>query len=181
MPSPAVAIRLFLVAFAVVTMLGLAGCGSGDSATPGQAETTAAQKDAAARESANTASKPPGSPPNAATRASCRAQLGAFLGSLNRLRTRLAAGLSYQQYANAVKGIRAAYDELPVDRLPPDCLIAAGTAAEKAFNRYIEAANVWGECLADAGCNSEVVEPKLQREWQVASRWLSEAHAGLRG
>jgi len=181
MPTPAVAIRLSLVALAIVAMLGLVGCGPGDSATPGQGETAAAQKDATARESANSGPKPPGSSMNAPTRASCRAQLGAFLGSLNRLRTRLAAGLSYQQYATALKGIRAAYNALPVDRLPPDCLVAAGTAAEKAFNRYIEAANAWGECLADAGCNSEVVEPELQREWQVASHWLSEAHAGLRG
>jgi hypothetical protein len=60
-----------------------------------------------------------------------------------------------------------------------DCLDAVGTPAEQAFNRYIQAANDWGECVSEAGCSSETVEPVLQRRWRIASHFLSEADAGL--
>lgn len=113
--------------------------------------------------------------------AACRAQLGDFIASMQRLRGRLATGLSYEQYAASVKRVRTGYDALQIKRLPPDCVVAAGAPGESAFNRYIEAANAWGGCLADAGCNSRVVEPRLQREWRIASRFLSEASTGLRG
>ena len=41
--------------------------------------------------------------------------------------------------------LRATYDEMPAHRLALGCLIGAGAAAEKAFNRYIAAANTWGD------------------------------------
>jgi len=44
----------------------------------------------------------------------------------------------------------------------------------------LEAVNAWGECLADAGCDAGIVEPELQRDWQVASHWLSQAEEGLK-
>ncbi len=121
-----------------------------------------------------------GKRPAAVASGSCQAQLSDFVHSLDRLRVRLATGLSYEEYAAAVQKTRATYAALPADDLPADCLVAAGTAAEKSLNRYIEATNAWGECLADAGCDAGIVEPELQRDWQVASHWLSEAHEGLK-
>lgn len=167
-PSPA-ATRCLLAVCASIAALVLSACGASSPATPGQesAESTA------------TAGMAKQHPVDRRRTVSCQAQLGDFLDSLARLRTRLASGLSYQQYAAAVKRIGTTYEALPIDALSPDCLIAAGTPGEKAFNRYIEAANNWGQCLADAGCNAEVVEPELQREWQVGSHRLSEAQAGL--
>ncbi|HET9678339.1 MAG TPA: hypothetical protein VFP21_12645, partial [Solirubrobacterales bacterium] len=54
-----------------------------------------------------------------------------------------------------------------------------GTPGEQAFNRYIEAANDWGECVSEAGCSSATVEPVLQRRWRIASLFLSEADEAL--
>lgn len=54
-------------------------------------------------------------------------------------------------------------------------MTATGTPAEDALNRYIDAANAWGECLADASCATATIEPVLQRRWRLASRSLSAA------
>jgi hypothetical protein len=94
---------------------------------------------------------------------------------MTRLRSNLAVGLSYEQYAAEMHGIRTAYDEIPVKRLTIDCLATAGTPGEKALNQYIDAANAWGECLAEAGCDTASIEANLQSRWRVASRFLSEA------
>src|SRR6476661_3225546 len=47
----------------------------------------------------------------------CQAQVGGFLKSMARLRGNLAVGLSYEQYAAEMHGVRAAYDKVPVGRL----------------------------------------------------------------
>jgi hypothetical protein len=109
----------------------------------------------------------------------CQRRLGSFVASMDSLRRRLAVGLTYDQYVAEVRGIRSTYEKIPADRVEIDCLSAVGTPAEKAFNRYIEAANDWGECVSEAGCSSETVEPMLQRGWRIASHFLSEADDGL--
>jgi hypothetical protein len=78
-----------------------------------------------------------------------------------------------------VQGIRSTYRKIPIERVEIGCLSAVGTPAEKAFNRYIEAADGWGECVSEAGCRSETVEPVPQRRWRIASHLLSEADEGL--
>ena len=111
----------------------------------------------------------------------CQSQLGSFVGSMDGLRRRLAVGITYDQYVAEVRGIRSTYGKIPIDRLQIDCLTAVATPGEKAFNRYIEAADDWGECVSEAGCSSADVEPVLQRRWRVASHFLTEAKNGLNG
>jgi hypothetical protein len=110
----------------------------------------------------------------------CQSQLGGFVGSMDGLRRRLAVGVTYDQYVAEVRGIRATYGEIPTEKLRIDCLTAVAAPGEKAFNRYIEAANDWGECVSEAGCGSAEIEPVLQRRWRIASHFLSEAEDGLR-
>jgi hypothetical protein len=195
-PSSAV-FRRFLLLGALIATVALAGCGGGDSAIPGKEETgevtrsttvvgagdTAEAKGGttgASGTSGPTGARDAGKKAPAVANSSCQAQLGDLVRSLDRLRVRLATGLSYDEYTAAVKRARRTYAALEADDLPADCLLAAGTAAENSLNRYIEAANAWGECLADADCDAGIVEPELQRDWQVASHWLSEAHEGLK-
>jgi hypothetical protein len=111
----------------------------------------------------------------------CRAQLHDLLDSMDSLRGNLAVGLSYGAYLHEVRAAQAAYRDVPVDRLELACLVTVGTPAERALNRYIAAANTWGDCLALVSCDSETVEPKLQRKWALASDRLSSAEEGLRG
>jgi hypothetical protein len=106
--------------------------------------------------------------------------VGGFLGAMDALRRRLAVGLAYEQYVDEVEGVRAAYRRIPTDRLAIECLTEVGTPAEEGFNVYIDAANAWGDCVGEAGCEAVTVEPVLQRKWRFASRFLSRAHRGLR-
>lgn len=116
----------------------------------------------------------------AAARLQCRRQVAGFLASMDVLRERLAVGLSYHDYLRAVREVRAAYEDVPSERLAIGCLLASGTPGERALNRYVDAANVWGDCLASVRCATEEVEPKLQRRWSLASDLLSSAQRGLR-
>jgi hypothetical protein len=96
------------------------------------------------------------------------------------LRRRLAVGVTYDQYVAEVRGIRSTYGEIPLEKLQFDCLTLVATPVEKAFNRYIEGANDWGECVSEVGCATASIEPVLQRRWRIASHFLSEAQDGLR-
>lgn len=111
----------------------------------------------------------------------CQSQLGSFVGSMDGLRRRLAVGVTYDQYVAEVRGIRSTYGEIPFERLQFECLTKVGTPGEKAFNRYIEGANDWGECVSELGCDTATIEPVLQRRWRVAAHFLSEAREGLGG
>ncbi|HEX7278470.1 MAG TPA: hypothetical protein VF255_02495 [Solirubrobacterales bacterium] len=152
-----------IASLALLALVALSGCGDDGTAT-------------AHKESATTAST---STRQASPR--CAAQLGGFVEALDSLRRQLAVGLTYAEYLDEVQRLRRVYRDVPVERLGVGCLVAAGTPSEQAFNRYIDAVNAWGDCLATAGCETESVEPELQRGWELASKRLSAAQAGLRG
>jgi hypothetical protein len=144
---------------AAAAALALSACGGG-AATAESTATSQPKRQAAAQ---------------APAPRSCPAKLDAFAHALDQLRSQLAVGLSYEQYAARMRTLRTSYGEIPVRRLTIDCLAATGTPAEKALNEYIDAANAWGECLADASCTTASVEPVLQRKWRLASGFLSQA------
>ncbi|HET7454714.1 MAG TPA: hypothetical protein VFJ76_04270 [Solirubrobacterales bacterium] len=170
------AARLPLVGCALLAVLALGGCGGGgsdpsavtDPTVSGPAiTTTTAEAVAERREHEQPAAGP------------CQSRLGGFVASMDSLRRRLAVGVTFDQYLAEVRGIRSTYRRIPIERVEIDCLATVGTPAEKAFNRYIEAANDWGDCVSEAGCSSETVEPVLQRHWRIASHFLGEADDGL--
>lgn len=158
-------------------MLLAGGCGGGGGDETGTVtlksrEATRTEKPQATQ--AETKSRPvPGG-------ALCQSQLGSFVGSMDGLRRRLAVGVTYDQYVAEVRGIRSTYGEIPIERLQIDCLTLVATPGEKAFNRYIEGANDWGECVSELGCGTAAIEPVLQRRWRIASHFLGEAQDGLR-
>ena len=156
----------------------MAGCGGGGSDTTGAGTATVASKPGAA--GTTTAAKDgAGKKHRAAAGSLCQSQLGGFVGSMDSLRRRLAVGVTYDQYVNEVHAIRSTYNRIPTGEVEIDCLGAVGSPAEKAFNRYIEAANDWGDCVSELGCESETVEPVLQRRWRIAAHFLTEAREGL--
>jgi hypothetical protein len=162
MPAPPATRRLplFGCALAAALALVLPGCGvegapAPDSATVRQPDTKAKTRPAAG--------------------GGCPSQVRGFVRSLDGLRRQLAIGLSYEQYAAAIADLTASYEQIPVDRVTIDCLTSAGTPGEEALNKYIDATNAWGECLADASCTTATIEPVLQRKWRIASHFLSEA------
>lgn len=111
----------------------------------------------------------------------CRRRLAAFVASMANLRDELARGLSYNQYMGELIATRTVYARIRAGEVPLGCLFAAGGPAERAFNLYIEAANVWGDCLETAGCQTGSIERELQQLWRRAATRLSLAEVGLRG
>ncbi|HEX6665528.1 MAG TPA: hypothetical protein VF081_02920 [Solirubrobacterales bacterium] len=149
--------------------LGASGCG-GEGQPAGDASALAgptADAGAATR-----------SAPSPAAR--CATQLRGFLASMDRLRERLVVGVSYRQYIGELKAVRVPYDKLPVGRLAAECLTAAAAPAERSLNKYLEAANVWGECVEVPGCRSSSIEPELQRKWRQGADLLSSAEDAAR-
>jgi hypothetical protein len=159
----------------------LAGCGGGSDSTAGEeAIVTSGSPTEAAKTSRPPQGKQQGEKRQRVSAAGpCQGHVGSFVAAMDSLRRRLAVGVTYDQYVAEVQGVRSIYRRIPADRVEIDCLDGVGTPGEKAFNRYIEAANDWGQCVSEAGCSSETVEPVLQRRWRVASHFLSEATEGL--
>jgi hypothetical protein len=153
----------------------LSGCGGGDDGPTSAAPVTSGEPakvgDSRSKQSEQRRPASPGG--------RCQDQVGSFVASMDSLRRRLAVGVTYDQYLAEVRGIRATYGEIPIERVQIDCLNAVGSPAEQAFNRYITAANDWGDCVSALGCESATVEPVLQRRWRIASHFLSEATDGL--
>lgn len=147
----------------------LQACGGGDRGASAEPKATTTASTARAK-------------PGAATPASrdCPGELNGLLASMDALRRRLAAGVSYDQYLHEVHALTSAYHGIEDDRVALGCLLASGAPAERALNRYIGAANTWGDCLASVSCGTGSVEPKLQRRWALASDLLSSAQRGLR-
>ena len=111
-------------------------------------------------------------------RPGCQARIGDFVSRMTDLRQSLLAGLSYAEYVVRVRAIRDAYEAVPVDHLGVGCLAGPAGHAEDAFNQYLRAANVWGECAGTAGCAASEIEGELQRRWRIASKSLEAAERG---
>jgi hypothetical protein len=175
------AARLPLASCAVVAALVLSACGGASDSVPGresaktpvQEGLSRTRREGKPKSGQKKRHRPPGGD-------LCQSQIGGFLGSMDSLRRRLAVGVTYDQYVDEIHAIRSTYGDVPVEKLRIDCVNAVGTPAEKAFNRYIEAANDWGDCVSELGCGSGEIEPVLQERWRVASHFLSEAEDGLR-
>jgi hypothetical protein len=154
--------------------LALSACGGDTSASAGEAEVEVTAKESA---SLNTTDRLVGPQPHGRQ---CAKQLGGFVEALQTLRKQLDDGLSYERYVEEIDALRARYDELPAAKLTLGCLSNTATPAEKAFGRYLEAANAWAACIDESGCEAATVEPLLQERWRSAGHFLDKARAGLR-
>ncbi|HEX3241063.1 MAG TPA: hypothetical protein VHR18_13130 [Solirubrobacterales bacterium] len=149
-------------------VIALAGCGGNSAATADGTVAAATGTKASAKVEVGAGSK------------RCQGQVGDFLAAMGLLRERLVAGLSYEQYVAEINQVRASYDEVPVEQMALRCVSNAGTPGERAFGKYIAAANAWGDCIGESGCDAATVEPILQKQWRVAAHFLDEARRGLR-
>jgi multidrug efflux pump subunit AcrA (membrane-fusion protein) len=105
----------------------------------------------------------------------CKARIGDLIDRMDDLRQALLAGLDYSEYVLRVQAVRAAYEAVPIDRLGLACVAGPASHAEDAFNQYLRAANLWGECAGTAGCAASSIESRLQHRWKVASKRLDAA------
>ena len=173
MRSGHAAILIAIVALAPA----LPACGEGETATAGGGATTTAAP-AGVQGAAPSSSAERARPAAAAKR--CGATLGEFLDAIESLANAVAVGLDYERYLAAVKGVSEAYAGADADSLGLVCLARVAGPAEASLNLYIDAANEWGECLAESSCEFEAIEAQVQRRWQQASTRLAQARSGLR-
>jgi hypothetical protein len=150
--------------------LALPGCGSQSSAAP-EASTAKTIRSAAP--------KPPATGRPAAASASCASHLRGFVAQLEHLRRSLAIGVSYEQYVSELGTVRGSYERVPVGKLDLACVSGAADSAEESFDGYLAAANAWGDCVSEAGCETAELEPKLQRKWRAAAKQLADAKREL--
>ncbi len=178
MRSGPIAVIAALLSLTVI----LPGCGEEGTATAGngQGNTAAAGKPAATPSAAVGEASAP-KPVRSAAAKHCGAELGDLLDSIESLGNTLAVGLDYEQYLSSVNRVRGSYASVVADRLGIVCLSHVAAPAEGALNVYIDAANEWGDCLADTACDPDSIEAKLQREWERASDQLARARGGLQG
>jgi hypothetical protein len=159
-----------LAAAALALALALPACGSEAPAAP---EPTDATLTAPSPE-------PPSRSKPATTAASpCAHGLGGFLAQLEHLRRSLAIGVSYEQYVAELGTVREAYQQVPVGELDLACVSGPADSAERSFDGYLAAANAWGNCVSEAGCETASLEPKLQGMWRLAAKLLAAAKRAL--
>ena len=124
--------------------------------------------------------EPPSQANPAATPAiDCGDRLNALVAQLEHLRRSIAIGVSYEQYVAELETVRESYQRVPVGELGLACVSGPASSAERSFDGYLAAANTWGECVSEADCKTEVLEPKLQRKWRTAAGQLAAAQQAL--
>jgi len=176
-------LRPAIAALMLIAALVLPGCGDGETSASGAEQSvqgTGARATANGSQTTASASKAPVGPAAQPQTARCRRALGDFLDASESLDNLVAVGVDYASHLSAVNHVRAAYAEIEADELPLLCLAEVAAPAEDALNAYIDAANTWGECLADASCEDESVEPELKRLWGRARAQIASAQRGLR-
>jgi hypothetical protein len=151
--------------------LALPACGEGGTAAPEtkaeRTTTSAAKTSAQARARTEKAA--------AAESKRCGRALGEFLDSMESLGNSVAVGVDYQSYLDSLNRVRATYAEVDADRLAFVCLGRVAAPAERSLNVHIDAANSWGDCLAESSCDPGSIEANLQRSWEQAANLLGEA------
>ncbi len=141
--------------------------GGAGQAPSGETGTTAGANGAGAKKKVNADA--------AIAAGACGPQLDEFLADLEGLRRNLVVGVSYEQYVSELGVLRKLYDRIPVEGMSLACLSGAADSAEQSFDGYLQAANTWGDCVADSECETAEVEPKLQHKWGLAAQQLKRA------
>lgn len=116
----------------------------------------------------------------AAAQAACHSEYDPLVQSLTDLQSEISIGLNYDEYGDAVRGVRVKYGRVDFDNTPLECTLSVGAPAEKALNRYAEAYNIWNRCQEDVNCAGvDEIDSKMQAKWTKADGQLKKAEAGF--
>jgi hypothetical protein len=109
----------------------------------------------------------------------CAGQVGPLVTQLSELDSRLNVGLNFERYSNFVSDAQVAYDKIPIGELSPDYVNRVGVPAERAFNAYVKAYNIWNNCIGNINCDNDSITPRLQARWAKATASVVRADRGL--
>jgi hypothetical protein len=154
----------------VVAVVALAACGGDDSAAPEPTSPTIAPPPAMTAEPE----------PDDSDYQECIANLGPFIDALREMDSRLNIGLNYGDYGDFLGDVQVEYDKVDIEGAAaiPGCIDVAADA-EKAFNAYIKASNIWQKCFEDLDCDNDEITPRLQQHWSKATRLLEDVDEAL--
>jgi hypothetical protein len=153
----------------------MAACGGGE-ATPPAADTTpekATTEDATVDETSTEETA------TVVIDEACAGQVGILVTQLSELDSRLSVGLNFERYSNLVSDLQVAYDQIPIDEPSPECVTRVGVPAERAFNAYVKAYNIWNNCIGNINCDNDKITPRLQARWAKATASVARADQGL--
>jgi hypothetical protein len=114
-----------------------------------------------------------------AARTECMTQIGDFMKRLEDLNSRLGVGLTFQNYSDKLGDVSVAYGRIDVSQLNPGKCLDAAADAETAMNAYTRANNTWNACISDLNCSTDSIDPKLQKQWSLASGKIERARNEL--
>lgn len=110
----------------------------------------------------------------------CQSAMGPLMRKLGALQSRLAVGLNYEAYGEAVGSARVVYDRIDYSEVGGvRCLTTVGLSLERALNQYATAAGIWTDCFTDIYCEMDTIDPQLQEKWSSAGRSLDKADRNL--
>lgn len=109
----------------------------------------------------------------------CSAELGDLISSLEEIDGRLDVGMPYAAYSDRVGDASVAYNRIDFKSLEAECIQKVGLFVEQGLNRYLKAENRWSACIDDYACDTDSIEPALQRHWAQASKLIDRARGAL--
>jgi hypothetical protein len=180
--TPARAAHALVLGLVLGTMAAAAGCGTDEEAESRKRQ--AAERAQAEREKRAAAERKERDRVQKAKEAfeTCTDELGDYLESLDEINSRLDIGLSYDEYTDQVGDLRVEYGKIDFDDLGDaglTCLSDVGVPSENALNQYTKAAKRWGACFEDFDCDTDSIQPALQKRWSRASTYVEKAEEGL--
>lgn len=111
--------------------------------------------------------------------ATCVEEMTPIVDALLEVDGRLDVGLSYDELSDYVGDVGVAYARINIGALSPTCLGGVAVQAENAYNSYTRSLRAWGDCIEDYACDTDGIDPKLQRIWAQASNQIERAQTGL--
>lgn len=163
--------RAFAVAVACALMCAIAACGTDEEAERERAEAEEQVAELSEEIEELRAKLNEGQ--------DCEEQLEELNTTLTDLKSELTVGMSFSDYSRTVREASVAYGRIDVAELSDDCRTEVGIPLEDAFNRHIKAEDLWGDCIDDYTCDTDSIDPRLQRLWGQASDLMSDAKDGI--
>jgi hypothetical protein len=105
--------------------------------------------------------------------------LSDLMEQLREFESRLGIDLNFEKYKTNVLDVNAVYERIAFDQLGPACIEAVALPAENAFNAYIQAYNVWKNCIDASSCDDNSIKSELQTQWTYASGFIELAERHL--
>ena len=111
--------------------------------------------------------------------AECEGHLGDLLDEARELDARLNVGMDFQEYSDRVGDVSVAYQEIPFKEMGTRCTIDAGIPLENAMNSYIKAQSTWNDCIGKFRCDTDSIDPELQKHWGDAGSDVASSERAL--